>query len=195
METPLKQRFIVSLGFLILIALIVIITFRIALVQRLITDNNGKLSDRIAAVESSIISLDKQVGFLRDQVPGLGQYMTGLQLHMAKIWFAARASNWNLANYELHEISETIDTVAALNISRNDVDISEEIKGVFGSQVFNLQKAIKEHNLSEFTASYNEALTACNDCHGSAGYRFIHITIPSAPPVTNQLWEEISTDK
>lgn len=191
----MKQKFLVSLGFLILLAVIVILSFRIALVQRLITENNGKLSDRISAIESSVITLNKQISFLRDQVPGLGEYMTGLQLHMAKMWFAARASNWALADYELHEISETMDSVAGLNVSRNNVDISDKIKSVLGSQIADLQKPIDGRNLVEFTDSYNKALSACNNCYNSAGYRFIHITIPSAPPVTNQAWEEISTDK
>ena len=191
----MKYKFLASLGFLVLLALIVILSFRIALVQRLITENNGKLSDRIVALESSVITLNKQISFLRDRVPGLGEYMTSLQLHMAKIWFAVRASNWDLADYELHEISETIDSVAGLSVSRNKVDISDEIKSVLGSQIVNLQKAIEEQSLPEFTTSYDKALNACNNCHNSAGYRFIHITIPSAPPVTNQAWEEISTDK
>jgi hypothetical protein len=191
----LKYKFLVSVGFLILLAVIVILSFRIALVQRLIAENNGKLSDRITAVESSVISLDKQVSFLKDQVPGLGEYMTGLQLHMAKMWFAAQASNWDLADYELHEISETIDAVSALKVSRNKVDISDEIKAVLGFEVANLETAIKEQSIVEFTTSYNKALNACNNCHSNAGYRFIHVTIPSAPPVTNQVWEEISPNK
>jgi hypothetical protein len=191
----LKQKFLISTGFLIMLGVIVVLSFRIALLQRLITDNNGKLSDRIAAVESSVISLDKQVSLLKNQVPGLGEYMTGLQLHMAKMWFAAQASNWDLANYELHELSETIVAVVGLNVTRNNVDISDEIQSVLGSQIINMQKSIEEHNLAEFTGSYNKSLNACNNCHSSAGYRFIHITTPSAPPVTNQVWEEISAGK
>lgn len=35
----------------------------------------------------------------------------------------------------------------------------------------------------------NETLSACNECHTAAGYKFIHIIRPSAPPVTNQKWE------
>jgi hypothetical protein len=38
---------------------------------------------------------------------GLGEYMTTIQLHAGKLWFAAKASNWDLAAYELHEIEET----------------------------------------------------------------------------------------
>lgn len=191
----MKYKFLVSAGFVIVLGIIVVLSFRIALLQRLIADSNGELSARMAAFESSVITLDKQVSFLKDQVPGLGEYMSGLQLHMAKMWFAAEASNWDLANYELHETSETMDAVAGLNVSRNNVDISVEIKSVLGSQIMNLQRAIDEQSLTAFTASYNKALSACNDCHNSFGYRFIHVTTPSAPPVTNQVWEKISPNK
>ena len=188
----MKFKFLVSAGFVIMLAIIVVLTFRIAFLQRFITDGNGALSARMAAFESSVITLDKQVGFLKDQIPGLGEYMSGLQFHMAKMWFAAQASNWDLADYELHETSEAIDAVAGLNVSRNNVDISDEIKSVLGSQIANLQKAIDEQSLAAFTASYNKALETCNNCHGSSGYRFIHVTTPSSPPVTNQAWEKVS---
>ena len=149
----------------------------------------------IALVATASISFTARPQDSKLWQPGLGEYMSGLQLHMAKMWFAAEASNWDLANYELHETSETMDAVAGLNVSRNNVDISVEIKSVLGSQIMNLQRAIDEQSLTAFTASYNKALSACNECHNSFGYRFIHVTTPSAPPVTNQVWEKISPNK
>ena len=191
----MKQKFLIILGFLFLLAIIVVLTFRVAFLQRLIADNNEKLSDRMSAFESSVISADGQIGSLKEQVPGLGEYMTGLQLHMAKLWFAERASNWKLADYELHEISETADGVAALKVSRNDVDISDEIKHALGPRIATLQQSIDGHSIAGFTDSYTETLNSCNGCHDTAGYPFIHITEPSAPPVTNQTWEETPPDK
>jgi hypothetical protein len=188
----MKQKFLVIIGYLFLLAVIVILTFRVAFLQRLIADNNKKLSDRMAAFESSVISIDGQIGSLKNQAPGLGEYMTGLQLHMAKLWFAAHASNWGLADYELHELSETADAVAALKVSRNNIDISDEIKHALGPGIDALQKSIDGHVITGFTDSYTETLNSCNGCHDSAGYPFIHITEPLAPPVTNQLWEEFS---
>lgn len=188
----MKQKFLIIVGYLFLLAVIVILTFRVAFLERLIADNNERLSDRMSAFESSAISAAAQIGSLREQVPGLGEYMTGLQLHMAKLWYAASASNWKLADYELHEISETADAVAALRVSRNDVDISDEIKPRLGPRLAALQKSIDGHSIAGFADSYAEALNSCNGCHDSAGYPFIHIITPSSPPVTNQLWEEFS---
>ncbi|HVY55517.1 MAG TPA: hypothetical protein VHC46_07150 [Thermodesulfobacteriota bacterium] len=188
----MKQKFLIIVGYLFLLALIVILTFRMAFLQRLIADNNKKLSDRMAAFESSVISADGQISSLKEQVPGLGEYMTGLQLHMAKLWYAAGVSNWRLADYELHEMSETADAVAALKVSRNNLDISDEIKSKLAPRFAALQKSIDGHSIAGFSDTYKETLNSCNGCHDSSGYPFIHITEPSAPPVTNQLWEEFS---
>lgn len=191
----MKQKFLIILAFLFLLAIIVVLTFKVAFLQRLIADNNEKLSDRMSAFESSVISADEQIGSLKGQVPGLGEYMTGLQLHMAKLWFAAQASNWGLADYELHELSETADAVAALKVSRNNIDISDEIKHALGPGIDALQRSIDEHVIARFTDSYTETLNSCNGCHDSAGYPFIHVITPSSPPVTNQLWQVFTPEK
>jgi hypothetical protein len=38
--------------------------------------------------------------------PGLGEFMTATQLRHAKLWFAGKANNWDLAAYEIDEIME-----------------------------------------------------------------------------------------
>lgn len=38
--------------------------------------------------------------------PGLGEFMTATQLRHAKLWFAGKANNWDLAAYEIDEIAE-----------------------------------------------------------------------------------------
>jgi len=43
--------------------------------------------------------------------PGLGEFMMGIQMHHAKIWFAGKNQNWALANFEVGEIKETLEDV------------------------------------------------------------------------------------
>jgi hypothetical protein len=38
--------------------------------------------------------------------PGLGEFMTATQLRHAKLWFAGKQNNWDLAAYEIDEIKE-----------------------------------------------------------------------------------------
>ena len=43
--------------------------------------------------------------------PGLGEFMSGIQVHHEKLWFAGKAGNWQLADFETGEIRETIDDI------------------------------------------------------------------------------------
>lgn len=115
--------------------------------------------------------------------------MTTMQLHMGKLWFAGKADNWDLAGYELDELRETMDAAQNLHSTKNGVDISKVLAAVAQSQISQLATSIEKKNQSHFTHAYDEALSACNGCHEESGHRFIKITRPTAPPVTNQKWD------
>jgi len=46
--------------------------------------------------------------------PGLGEIMTLQQLRHIKLWFAGRAGNWALADYEIGELKEGFDDATQL---------------------------------------------------------------------------------
>jgi hypothetical protein len=142
-----------------------------------------------AVLQESLKRLQAEVAAAKDLAPGLGEYMTTIQLHAAKLWFAAKTGNWELANYELHELEETMETVIKLNVEKNGVKISEVMDAVLKTQILQLDDSIKAKNQSRFQKSYDETLSACNGCHGESGHKFIRIVRPTAPPVTNQGWK------
>jgi hypothetical protein len=142
---------------------------------------SDRVTTRIAALQLTIDSL-------RAQTPGLGEYMTTMQLHTAKLWFAAEASNWKLAKYELDELAETMEAAELLHAKRNDVDISMVLRGVRLAQVPLLDRSLQQNGLSSFRDAYKQTLVACNGCHRPAGYEFVHIVTPTREPVTNQQW-------
>ena len=142
-----------------------------------------------AALQDSLKRLQADAASVRELAPGLGEYMTTIQLHAGKLWFAAKASNWELAQYELGELKETMEAAKGLNAEKNGVKISSVLDSVLQTQVAELDKSIKSKSSAEFQISYDEAVSACNGCHTEAGYKFIHIVRPTAPPVTNQKWE------
>src|ERR1700742_1769981 len=47
--------------------------------------------------------------------PGLGEFMTATQLRHAKLWFAGRENNWDLAAYEIDEIKEGLEEARTLH--------------------------------------------------------------------------------
>jgi cytochrome c553 len=133
--------------------------------------------------------VEEELAAAKELAPGLGEYMTTIQLHAGKLWFAAKASNWGLAAYELHELEETMETVKKLNAEKNGVKISNVMDAVLKTQVAQLEESIKRKSPAEFQKSYDETLSACNGCHEASGHRFIRVVRPAAPPVTNQTWE------
>ena len=175
-----------------IVALVIVILFLIVRVVRLgneVQEIRDKSNRELASLQDSLKRAQAELASAKDLAPGLGEYMTTIQLHAGKLWFAAKALNWDLAQYELDELKETMEAAKALNAEKNGVKISGVLDSVLQTQVAELDKSIKTKSQSEFQKSYEEALSACNGCHTEAGFKFIHIVRPSAPPVTNQRWE------
>lgn len=147
------------------------------------------LADSVAQLRGSLTLVQRVADSLRAQTPGLGEYMSTIQLHAAKLWFAGRAANWKLAGYEHDELEETIEAAEALRATKNNVDITAVLQSVRQTQLPLLGVAISGRNIRAFDNAYNETLAACNGCHRSAGYEFIHIITPTREPVTNQQWK------
>lgn len=121
-------------------------------------------------------------------LPGLGEYMTTMQLHVGKLWFAARANNWDLALYELDELREAMEAAQKLHATKNGVDVSKLLAAVVESQIIQANQAIDKKSQKDFTRAYDDTLNACNGCHEESGHRFIKIIRPVTPPVSNQRW-------
>lgn len=171
---------------------VVVLLFLIVRVISLGNELQGirdKNSRELAALQDSLKRAQADLATTKELAPGLGEYMTTIQLHAGKLWFAAKASNWELAEYELNELKETMEAAKALNAEKNGVKISGVLDSVLQTQVAQLAESIKRKSPKEFQKLYDETLSACNGCHTEAGFKFIHIVRPSAPPVTNQMWE------
>ena len=143
---------------------------------------------RVWVLGSDLRTMQTELARAKEPTPGLGEFMTTIQLHVGKLWFAADAENWNLARYELDELKETMDGAGSLHAVKNDVNVSNVLASVVQTQIAHLAESIKTENRADFQKAYDETRSACNGCHQSAGYGFIHIVRPNAPPVTNQSW-------
>jgi len=176
----------------ILVLSLIVIVFLLARITSLGNEVQGirdQNSRELAALQESLKRAQADVASAKDLAPGLGEYMTTIQLHAGKLWFAAKAANWELAQYELDELKETMEAAKGLNAEKNGVKISGVLDSVLQTQVAQLDKSIKGKNQADFQKSYDETLSACNGCHTEAGFKFIHIVRPSVPPVTNQQWD------
>jgi hypothetical protein len=118
--------------------------------------------------------------------PGLGEFMTAAQLRHAKLWFAGKDDNWDLAAYEIDEIKEGLEDAAKLHPTFDGVPVAEMIKTIINPRIERLEKAVEEKNSTQFIAAFDELTNGCNSCHVGASKPFIHIQRPTEPPLTNQ---------
>ena len=171
------------------VVLVIVLFLRVFSLENQVRSLREGNSPALTALQDSLTRMQADIKAAKELAPGLGEYMTTIQLHAGKLWFAAKAANWGLAEYELDELKETMEAAKGLNAEKNGVKISAVLDSVLQTQVAALDKSIKSKSQTKFQSSYDETLSACNGCHESAGYKFIHIVRPSAPPVTNQRWE------
>jgi hypothetical protein len=166
----------------------ILITTAFGVVSSHLNSQHDDLKSTVVMLQDSLARLQLQVDSLKQQVPGLGEYMSAIQLHISKLWFASKASNWDLASYELGELREAMDGAEALHISRNNVSITPVLQSLEQTQIPLLEQSVKNKQQKNFLTAYGQTLDACNGCHQAAGYKFIHVIVPTSPPVTNQQW-------
>jgi hypothetical protein len=118
--------------------------------------------------------------------PGLGEFMTATQLRHAKLWFAGKQSNWDLAAYEIDEIKEGLEDAARLFPTFDGIPVAEMIKTIIDPRIEELEKAVRAKSSTKFTVAFDELTSGCNSCHAGASKPFIRIQRPIAPPLTNQ---------
>ncbi len=185
----MKARAFLS-GVLILFGiLIAVLFFRVLTLEWRLRESGPANGGVVAAGQASLKRVEAELATVKELAPGLGEYMTTIQLHVGKLWFAAKAANWDLAIYELHELEETMEVVKKLNAEKNGVKISGVMDAVLRTQIAQLEQTIKRKNPGEFQKAYDETLSACNGCHSESGHKFIQIVRPTVPPVTNQKWQ------
>ena len=134
----------------------------------------------VTQLQSKIDSLEKKLA--DTYKPGFGEFMSGIQTHHAKLWFAGQNQNWPLADFEIHEIQESLENIQKFCTDR------EETKsiGMINARIDSLINAIQQKNPDLFKNSYTLLTNTCNNCHIATKHEFNIVTIPSSPPVTNQ---------
>ncbi|HNP20707.1 MAG TPA: hypothetical protein PKM63_08335 [Panacibacter sp.] len=136
-------------------------------------DNTLKLQYKTDSLQSVIDHAYK---------PGLGEFMSSIQTHHAKLWFAGMNANWRLADFEIHEIMESVDDIKIYAAERPE---SKEV-GMLAPALDTVNNAIVKKDSALFRQSFIALTNTCNNCHRSVDYGFNIVTIPSALPVANQ---------
>ncbi len=113
--------------------------------------------------------------------PGLGELMNFTQMRHAKLWFAGREQNWQLALYEADELQEGFDDVVRFHSSHKDspLPLSLLMPKIMNQSLGDLRDAIRAHDEQAFVAAYDELTAGCNSCHQAANFGFNVVRRPS----------------
>jgi hypothetical protein len=84
-----------------------------------------------------------------------------------KLGLAGNSQNWPYAGYELDELRETFDDVAAIMPKYRDLSIPDMITSTVKKPLAAVDQAIKAKDLGQFTVAYRQLSAARNACHRS----------------------------
>jgi hypothetical protein len=118
--------------------------------------------------------------------PGLGEFMLATQTRHAKLWWAGRARNWDLADYEIDELKEGLEDVVKYIPTFKDIPVGKMIESIMDAPIENVEKAIKAKDRARFVVAFDKLTEACNTCHHSANRGFIAIRRPTTSAFSNQ---------
>ena len=140
-------------------------------------------SKNLKRLQAQIDSLQIQLG--NTYKPGFGEFMTGIQIHHAKLWFAGKNKNWKLADFEVQEIMEAIENIQKFQTERKE---SQKIF-MINFAIDSVNSAIRQQNFSAFESNFVLLTNTCNNCHRVTGHEFNIVKIPDAPPFSNQVFK------
>jgi len=136
------------------------------------------------ALQTRIDSLEKKLA--TTYKPGFGEFMSSIQVHHAKLWFAGKNQNWELADFEMHEISETLDAIQQYQTEREE---SKKV-GMLKPSLDAVKDAIEKKDPTLFNSSYLLLTSSCNNCHKAVNFGFNVVKVPDTPPFSNQAFKK-----
>ena len=123
--------------------------------------------------------------------PGLGTVMIEYGIRFGNVWWAGDAGNWDMAKYQVKEMTEIQEVAETTRPARADA-----LKKFEKDNLEPLMAAIDAKDKNAFVIAYDRAVTGCNQCHAdqkdAAGkdFRWIKIGRPTSPaPFSNVEWK------
>jgi hypothetical protein len=137
-----------------------------------------------------VTRLENQVEALKQEIkeaykPGFGIIMNNIRQHHSKLWFAGKNQNWELAEFEVHEIKERFDDIKKYQKGKKETEMITMIEPFLDS----LDKTIEEKDINQFKNNYRLLTNTCNSCHRANNHEFIEIKIPDIQSINNQMFK------
>jgi len=136
-------------------------------------DNTTVLQNRIDSLENKLAKTYK---------PGMGEFMSDIQAHHLKLWFAGQNQNWKLADFEVSQITGTIEDIKNYQAQQKE----SKMMGMIRPALDSINNAIQQKNPVLFKSSYALLTNACNNCHRTTNVEFNVVITPETQPFSNQ---------
>ncbi|WP_406843455.1 hypothetical protein [Flavobacterium soyae] len=140
----------------------------------------NKSANNEKVLQNQIDSLQSKLD--KTYKPGFGEFMSSVQVHHNKLWFAGINQNWKLADFEVNEIQENLNGIKQYCRDRSETQYLPMIDPALD----NIRKTIQQQNSTAFKEGYINLTNTCNTCHQTTKHEFNMITVPSLPPYSNQ---------
>lgn len=114
-----------------------------------------------------------------NSTPHLGDIMNAIQTRHTKLWYAGRAANWPLAEFELRQLRESLFQAAVLYAG-----IPLDNVTTLATPMRVVADAIEAKDARRFSTGFAELTAGCNGCHTSMARSFIVTRTPTGqrPP-------------
>jgi hypothetical protein len=113
----------------------------------------------------------------------LGDIMGETQLRHIKLWYAGSSGDWDLVQYEVDRITESLRRAASLY-----TNIPIEYVKAAADPSTGMRDAVATKNTKQFIHAYTDLTAACNACHVAGHVGFIRIQTPTSSPFSDEVF-------
>jgi hypothetical protein len=117
------------------------------------------------------------LGQIAEILPGMGSVMMEYSHRFYVAYYAAKAKNWDLAAYQLHEMLEIQEVGEATRPEH-----ATALKAFEENYLNKVTEAVKTKEWQTFDTAYKRAVVGCNNCHVNSGHGYIRYKLPATPP-------------
>src|SRR6056297_2373015 len=111
----------------------------------------------------------------------LALHMSRLQRWTHKTALALQARNPELADFYLHEMEESIETIKTEAPTYEGYAIAKQTEQILDPSVEALDGALDDRNWSAVDARLNELARSCNQCHQVTDHGVVKIDLADVP--------------
>jgi hypothetical protein len=130
--------------------------------------------------------LEARIKDLEALLPSQSHMMADVGEHFTNLWFAGRAENWPLADFDLAETRSHLRwAVRRIPIRKDnqghEINLSNILEAFENSQLTELKQAIDSKDQTGFERLYKESLTICYSCHKATDKPYLRPQVPAEP--------------